>query len=167
MLGRNSNDLITVKDVPADKFIAAYAEHLKKTQKVLPIKGASYIKTGHFKQLNPYSEDWFYTRAASIARVVYLRPEIGVNTLQHVYGGRKNNGNAKYHHALGSAKVLRYALQQLEQANVVMRLTDKRNTSYQSVPDKKDKLLPRIVTPEGHKELNEIAKQVFASQYSQ
>ena len=59
MLGRNSNDLITVKDVPADKFIAAYAEHLKKTQKVLPIKGASYIKTGHFKQLNPYSEDWF------------------------------------------------------------------------------------------------------------
>ena len=34
MLGRNNADFITVKDVPADKFIEAFAEHLKKTQKV-------------------------------------------------------------------------------------------------------------------------------------
>ena len=166
MLGRNSTDLITVKDVPADKFIAAFAEHLKKTQKIKPIKGADHIKTGHFKQMSPYSDDWFYTRAAAIARVVYIRPEIGISTLRHVFGGRKNNGNAKYSHALASGKVLRFALQQLEAANVIMRLSDKRNKHFDSLPDKEGKLLPRIVTPEGQKELNEIAKQVFAKLYS-
>ena len=166
MLGRNNSDLITVKDVPADKFIEAFAEHLKKTQKIKPIKGSGYIKTGHFKHMAPYSDDWFYIRAASLARVVYLRPEIGISTLRHVYGGRKNNGNAQYHHALASAKVLRYTLQQLETANVLMRLSDKRNKHFDSVPDKEAKVLPRIVTPEGHKELNEIAKQVFAKQYT-
>ena len=65
----------------------------------------------------------------------------------------------------GSGKVIRYALQQLEAADVLMRLSDKRNKSYQSVPDKKAKLLPRIITPEGHKELNEIAKSVFLKSY--
>ena len=167
MLGRNNGDLITVKDVPADKFINAYAEHLKKTQKVQPMKGSGYIKTGVFKQMPPNSDDWFYVRAASLARVVYLRPEIGISTLRHVYGGRKNNGNAQYHHALASAKILRYTLQQLESANVVMRLSDKRNKNHETLPDKQGKLLPRVLTPEGHKELNEIAKQVFAKQYSQ
>lgn len=31
MIGRKSTDKITVKDVPAEEFIKAYAEHLKKT----------------------------------------------------------------------------------------------------------------------------------------
>ena len=167
MIGRNSADLITVKDVPADKFIAAYAEHLKTSQKVKPIKGAEYIKTGNFKHMNPYSEDWFYARCAALARIVYLRPEIGLGTLRHVFGGRKNHGRAQHHHALASAKVIRFALQELEKADVLMRLSDKRNKSHDSVPDKKDKLLPRIITPEGHKELNEIAKSVFLKLYGQ
>ena len=167
MLGRNSRDLITIKDVPANDFITAYAEHLKKTQKVTPMKNWFYIKTGHFKKVSPYSEDWFYVRAAALARIVYLRPEIGINTLRNVFGGRENNGNAQYHHALGSAKVLRYCMQQLENANILMRLNDKRNTNHETVPDKKDVLLPRVITPEGQKEVNEIAKQVFMAKYSQ
>ena len=165
MIGRNSADLITVKDVPAEKFISAYAEHLKTAQKVKPIKGVEYIKTGNFKYLNPYNEDWFYFRCAAIARIVYLRPEIGIGTLRHVFGGSKCHGRAQHHHALASGKVLRFALQQLEAADVLMRLSDKRNKSHESVPDKKDKLLPRIVTPEGHKDLNEIAKSVFLKLY--
>merc|ERR1719427_2260335 len=119
MLGRNQKDLITVKDVPASEFITAYAEHLKKTQKVLPMKNSHFIKTGHYKKVSPYNEDWFY-----------MRPEIGISTLRNVFGGRENNGNANYHHALASGKVLRYALQQLEDANVLMRLNDQRNANY-------------------------------------
>ena len=166
MLGRNQKDLITVKDVPASEFITAYAEHLKKTQKVLPMKNSHFIKTGHYKKVSPYNEDWFYMRAATLARMVYLRPEIGISTLRNVFGGRENNGNANYHHALASGKVLRYALQQLEDANVLMRLNDQRNKNNQTLPDKKSKLLPRVITPEGQKEVNEIAKQVFIAKYS-
>ena len=68
MLGRTASDSITVKDVPAQAFINAYAEHLKKTQRIALVKNSHFIKTGHAQHMAPYSEDWFYTRAASIAR---------------------------------------------------------------------------------------------------
>ncbi len=167
MLGRSASDSITVKDVPANAFITAYAEHLKKTQKIQLVKNSHFIKTGHAQHTAPYSEDWFYIRAAALARKIYLRPELGVGSLRHIFGNRKNNGNAKYHHAAGSGKVIRFALQQLEKANILMRYNDKRNRSLTAVPDVKGVLLPRVVTPEGHKELNEVAKQVFRTLYGQ
>lgn len=34
MIGRKSKDSITVKDVPAHTFIVAYANHLKKSNKI-------------------------------------------------------------------------------------------------------------------------------------
>lgn len=36
MLGRKPNDFVTLKDVPADQFIKAYANFLKKSQKITP-----------------------------------------------------------------------------------------------------------------------------------
>ena len=161
MLGRSENDFITVRDVAANDFIAAYAEHLKKTKKVKMIKNAHFIKTGHAQQLNPYSEDWFYYRAAAIARRIYLKPELGINNLRHIFGTRKNNGNSPYSHAPGSGKVIRFALQQLEEGNILMRYNDKRNRGDKNLPNVNPTLLSRIVSPEGRKEMNEIAKQVL------
>ena len=161
MLGRSTNDLITVKDVPAHDFILAYADHLKKTQKIESIKNAHFIKTSHASHNSPYSEDWFFVRAAALARKLYIRPELGVETLKHLFGRRKNNGNAPYTHAVASGKVIRFALQQLEKSNIVMRLNDKRNKGLKAIPAIESKKLPRVLTPEGQKELNEIAKQVF------
>jgi ribosomal protein S19E (S16A) len=34
MIGRTEKDFITVKDVPAQAFIVAYANHLKKANKI-------------------------------------------------------------------------------------------------------------------------------------
>ena len=167
MLGRTATDSITVKDVAPQAFIAAYAEHLKKTQRIAALPNSHFLKTAHGKEMTPYSEDWFYVRAAALARKLYLRPELGVGSLRHIYGVKKRNGNAKNHHSTGSGKVIRYALQQLEKANVLMRYNDKRNRSLTHVPEAKGVLLPRVVTPEGQKELNEIAKQVFRSTYGQ
>ena len=167
MLGRSASDSITVKDVPAHAFIVAYAEHLKKAQRIAPLKNGHFIKTGQAQQLAPYSEDWFYVRAAALARKLYLRPELGIGSLKHIYGRSKNFGHSPFHHASGSGKIIRYALQQLEKANVLMRYNDKRNNGLVSRPTVKSVLLPRIVTPEGHKELNEIAKQVFRTIHGQ
>lgn len=44
------------------------------------------IKTGTFKEQAPYDSEWYFTRAASIARTVYLKPGIGVQKFRKVYG---------------------------------------------------------------------------------
>ena len=80
MIGRKSTDKITVKDVPADDFINALAEHLKKSQKVMPMENGYYIKTGASREISPHSEDWFYIRCAALARRIFLKPCVGVKT---------------------------------------------------------------------------------------
>ena len=86
MIGRKSTDKITLRDVPADEFISALAEHLKKSQKVMPMENGHYIKTGCSRDVSPQDEDWFYTRCAALARKIFLRPCLGVGTLQHIFG---------------------------------------------------------------------------------
>ncbi|UKZ53687.1 40S ribosomal protein S19 [Trichoderma virens] len=84
---------ITVRDVDAQKFITAYAAFLKRQGK-LPIPGwVDTVKTGPAKELPPQDIDWFYVRAASVARHVYLRKTVGVGRLRKVHGTAKNRGN--------------------------------------------------------------------------
>ena len=64
---------ITVRDVPAPAFIAAYAEVLKNNDKFVVPKWADVVKTGVHKELAPYDPDWYFIRAAAIARKIYLR----------------------------------------------------------------------------------------------
>merc|ERR1711977_506028 len=64
---------VTVKDVPADEFIKACADYLKRQPKFDVPKYHDIVKAGVIKELAPYDEDWFFIRAASIARKVYLR----------------------------------------------------------------------------------------------
>ena len=66
------------------------------------------------------------------------------------------------HHTKGSGKVIRYALHQLEQADFLMKLNDKRNKNVPNeIKKSDDTFYPRVVSYEGQKVLNEIAKQVF------
>ncbi len=166
MLGRTTTDTITVKDVPAHAFIVAYAKHLKSSQKVMPIENHYFLKTGFSREVGPQDEDWYYVRCAALARKLYLRPGLGVRNLQHIFGKKKRFGVAKDHHSKGSGKVIRHALNQLMEANVLMRFNDKRNNTFEG-DNHHDKLYPKIVSPEGQKELNEIAATVFKSLYQQ
>ena len=63
----------TVRSVPASAFIAAYAEVLKNNDKFVVPKWADTVKTGVHKELAPYDPDWYFIRAAAIARKIYLR----------------------------------------------------------------------------------------------
>merc|ERR1712094_29078 len=84
---RMSRRSVTVKDVPADEFIKACADYLKRQPKFDVPKFHDIVKTGVHKELAPYDEDWFYIRAASVARKVYLRSGTGVGALKKWYGG--------------------------------------------------------------------------------
>lgn len=108
-----------VRDVPAKKFIDAYAEHLKNSDKFeLPI-WSDIVKTGVFKELAPYGDDWYFVRAASIARRVYLRPGTGVGALQKWYGGNYRRGARTEHFRKASGGIIRSVLLQLEEMKVV------------------------------------------------
>merc|ERR1712017_33910 len=99
MLGRKDNEFVTLKDVPANDFIAAYADFLKRTNKIELPKWVDIVKTGHYHELSPYDEDWFYTRAAAIVRKLYIRPRLGAARMAKLFGGKERNGSSRKHHA--------------------------------------------------------------------
>jgi small subunit ribosomal protein S19e len=77
------------------------------------------VKTGSAKELPPQSIDWFYVRAASIARHVYLRKTVGVGRLRKVHGSTRNRGSRPSHHVDASGSVDRKVMQALEKIGVL------------------------------------------------
>ncbi|KAK2768414.1 40S ribosomal protein S19 [Arachnomyces sp. PD_36] len=134
---------VNVNDVDAQKFIAAYSAFLKRQGK-LPIPGwVDTVKTSNSKELPPQSIDWFYVRAASVARHVYLRKTVGVGRLRKVHGSTKNRGAAPSHHVHASGSVDRKVLQALEKIGVVEH--DEENGG-------------RRITRSGQRDLDRIAR---------
>ncbi|KZF24505.1 40S ribosomal protein S19 [Xylona heveae TC161] len=110
---------VTVRDVQANKFIDAYAAFLKRQGK-LPIPGwVDTVKTSNAKELPPQSIDWYYVRAAAVARHIYLRKTVGVGRLRKVHGSQKNRGSRPSHHVNASGGVDRNVMQSLEKINVL------------------------------------------------
>merc|ERR1711988_463739 len=161
MIGRKSTDFVTLKDVPCNDFIQAYADFLKKSNKITPPAWVDLVKTGHYHELSPYDEDWFYVRAAAIVRKLYVRPQLGVGRLADIFGGKERNGSARKHHAHDSKSVIRACMKSLEKAGILMRLNDKRNRNYVDRPSGESKHFCRVVTPEGQKAINHIAGEVY------
>ncbi len=57
--------------------------------------------------------DWYYTRAASIARKIYLNSGLGVGALARWYGKATGNGSKPSHHHYASRAVIRHILIQV------------------------------------------------------
>eukprot|EP01115_Flamella_aegyptia_P002624 TRINITY_DN136740_c0_g1_i1.p1 TRINITY_DN136740_c0_g1~~TRINITY_DN136740_c0_g1_i1.p1 ORF type:complete len:165 (-),score=61.98 TRINITY_DN136740_c0_g1_i1:54-491(-) len=136
---------ITVKDVPADAFIKAYAKYLKRSGRVELPKWVDIVKTGVGKQLAPLDPDWYYTRMASMARKVYLYGPIGVGKFTKIYGGSMKQGYRPSHFTRASGSVARSVLHQLENLKVV----------------EKDNKGGRKVTHTGQRDLDRIAGQLL------
>eukprot|EP00211_Chloroparvula_japonica_P009711 CAMPEP_0119131114 /NCGR_PEP_ID=MMETSP1310-20130426/9487_1 /TAXON_ID=464262 /ORGANISM="Genus nov. species nov., Strain RCC2339" /LENGTH=149 /DNA_ID=CAMNT_0007121667 /DNA_START=48 /DNA_END=497 /DNA_ORIENTATION=+ len=134
----------TVKDVPADVFITEYAKHLKRSGKLPLPKWVDIVKTGADKELAPYDQDWYYVRAASLARHVYLRQGTGVGAFRRVYGHAGRRGTCPSHFTTVSGGLIRNILQQLEKANVV----------------EKAPRGGRRITPTGQRDLDRIAGKI-------
>lgn len=139
--------VVSVKEVPADLFIERLAEKLKEElgETISPPSWAIYVKTGVSKERPPDNTDWWYHRAASILRKLYIAGEpIGVGTFRTIYGGRKRRGSAPPHFRRAGGSIIRKILQQLERAGLVSR--SRRG---------------RVLTPKGRSYLDSVAFEVF------
>ncbi|XP_048950690.1 40S ribosomal protein S19 isoform X1 [Canis lupus dingo] len=135
---------VTVKDVNQQEFVRALAAFLKKSGKLKVPEWVDTVKLAKHKELAPYDENWFYTRAASTARHLYLRGGAGVGSMTKIYGGRQRNGVMPSHFSRGSKSVARRVLQALEGLKMV----------------EKDQDGGRKLTPQGQRDLDRIAGQL-------
>nr|GMC67349.1 40S ribosomal protein S19-3 [Ipomoea batatas] len=108
-----------VKDVSPHEFVKAYSAHLKRSGKMELPEWTDIVKTGRLKELAPYDPDWYYIRAASMARKIYLRGGLGVGAFRRIYGGSKRNGSKPPHFCRSSGAVSRNILQQLQKMNII------------------------------------------------
>ncbi|KAJ8126842.1 hypothetical protein O1611_g6796 [Lasiodiplodia mahajangana] len=134
---------VSVRDVDAHKFIETYSQFLKRQGKLQVPGWVDTVKTGVSRELPPQSEDWFYVRAAAVARHVYMRKTVGVGRLRKTHGTAKNRGVRPSHHVDASGSVDRKVLQALEKIGVVEQDEEKGG---------------RRITQSGQRDLDRIAQ---------
>ncbi|KAA1119901.1 40S ribosomal protein S19 [Puccinia graminis f. sp. tritici] len=134
----------SVRDIAADAFIREYAGHLKRSGKIEVPTWVDIVKTGPCKELAPYDPDWYYVRAAGVARHIYLRKHVGVGALAKLHGTAKNRGNRPSHHVDASRSIERKILQGLEKIGVL----------------EKDPRGGRRVSQDGQRDLDRIASNI-------
>jgi len=135
--------MVSARDVEAQKLVQKTAEQLK--EKIKMPEWARYVKSGVSRERAPEQDDWWYLRSASILRKVYVDGPVGVSRLRSYYGGLHRRGHKPAHFAKGSGKILRVILQDLEKAGFVKQAEKRKG---------------RIITAQGQKFLNGVAKQV-------
>lgn len=98
---------INPRDIEAEKFIKALALELKKIKEFEAPEWTLFVKTGASKQRQPENDEWWYVRAASILRALYVKGVVGVERLRTKYGSRKKRGMAPEKYFKSSGKIIR------------------------------------------------------------
>jgi small subunit ribosomal protein S19e len=136
--------LVNAHDVPPAKLIGALAVQIKAMPGMQEPDWAHWVKTGSHAERPPIESDWWFTRAASVLRKLYMHGPVGLSDLERAYGGTKAlNYNPKHHRDAGGSSIRRI-LKQLEQAELVAK-TPK----------------GRVLTPKGRAMLDKTSRQVF------
>ena len=107
--------MTTVYDVPAEALIMKLAEELEGIQSVAPPSWAIFVKTGVHNERPPEQSNWWYIRAASIMRRIYIEGPVGVMRLRTYYGGKKNRGCRPEKTMPGGGAIIRTILHQLQE----------------------------------------------------
>ena len=121
--------MTTVYDIPPDLLIEKVAGELKELDSMEIPDWARFAKTGVHKEMPPKEENWWYIRAASVLRRVYIDGPVGVQRLRSFYGGKKNRGSMPSRFKRGSGSVTRKILQQLEKAGYIVNTPEGRIVS--------------------------------------
>lgn len=139
--------MVDVREVPANMFIEYLANYIKNyIPSVKPPEWAKFVKTGPHREKVPDNPDWWYYRAASILRKLYISGKpIGVGRFSVTYGGLEYRGSAPPHFRRASTSIIRHILKQLESAGLVGKVQNR----------------GRYLTPKGIALLHKISHEVF------
>ena len=114
-----------IYDINPQELIKKAAEDLKKLDAIKKPSWANFVKTSTARERPPADKDWWYLRAASVLRKMYvLNRPIGTNRLRNHYGGRKNRGHKPERFYKGSGKIIRIILQQLEKSELILSVKE-------------------------------------------
>jgi len=142
---QGENALPSPFDVPSSALIEKLARYLKENvDQITPPEWAPLAKTSSHAILPPQDPSWWYTRAASLLRKIYIHGPIGTQHLRYDYGGRKGRGVKPEHVRIGAGGNIRKIMQQLEAAGFV----------------EKDKNRGRIISPEGRRLLDSLSTEI-------
>jgi len=148
--------MVTAYDVPGEALVPELAKELRKFEEIKPPEWAKFVKTSPANERPPDepADVWWYTRAASILRQVYLHGPVGVERLRTRYGGRykRRHGYNPEHFRKGSGKIIRTILQQLEKAGLVKKVNEGKRKG-------------RVVTPKGQALVDSVAWRVYQKLY--
>jgi len=135
----------TPYNIPPSLFIPHLTKYIKDNiDQVQPPQWASLTKTSSHTRRQPEDPDWWFTRAASILRKIYIHGPIGTEELRADYGGRKGNRVSREHAAKGGGSNVRKIMQQLEAAGLIQATKDK----------------GRTITKEGRRTLDKLAVEI-------
>jgi len=104
------------------KFIPALAEALKGMEEFAVPEWAHFVKSGVSRERPPVDDNFWYIRAASILRQLYIRGVVGVGRLRSKYGSRKDRGGRPDKFVKSGGKIIRVILQQAEAAGLVEKV---------------------------------------------
>jgi len=84
-----------------------------------------FVKSGTHNERPITEEGFWFKRAASILRQIYIREVVGVERLRTRYGGRKERGARPGEFRKSGGKIIRMILQQAEEAGFLEKAEGK------------------------------------------
>ena len=138
--------MVSVHDVPSSKLITALAGQMKEVPGIEQPEWSHFVKTGSHAERPPANAEWWYTRAASLMRKLYLHGPVGLGDLERAYGGSKALKYYPKHHRDAGGSSIRKILKQLEQAELVTK-TPK----------------GRVLSSKGRSMIDRVSKEVFSA----
>ena len=145
-----------VYEIPADKYNQELASALKEIPEFKEPEWAIFVKTGVAKTRPPQEKDFWYKRAASILRQIYINKIVGVSKLRTRYGSKKNRGMKPERFKKASGKIIRTILQQAEAAGLLEKQIEPGKRAGRKLTVKGKEFLDGIKIEK--KELTDISK---------
>ncbi|MBI5803934.1 40S ribosomal protein S19 [Candidatus Pacearchaeota archaeon] len=131
-----------IRTIESGKYNTILADTLKKQKLFEKPDWSDFVKTSTHKQRPSIEDDFWFKRAASILRQIYIKKIVGVERLRTRYGGRKNRGTKPPEFRKGGGKIIRTILQQAETAGLVEKIKGK--PSGRQLTEKGTKLLESV-----------------------
>ena len=115
-----------IRTIEPGKYNKLLANALKESGDLEKPEWVDFVKTGANKMRPNIEPDFWYKRAASILRQIYIKKIVGVQRLRTRFGGRKKRGMAPAEFRKSGGKIIRLILQQAEAAGLVEKSKSKK-----------------------------------------